>query len=131
MSAGAIEGDQGPGYDEVLQLNPPYPAIPVCIEETVNVQPAQALSGMAWGIPTLLFAEQFGHKLLNEDRTRGSVTLVSGNSFYLGFSKDMCEGKACRVPGSTPVVIRNGEQIWVMGATADTYVSAIIDYWVK
>lgn len=131
MSAGAIEGTQGPDYDEVQQLNNYAPAVPVCIEETVNVQPAQALSGNAWGIPSLLFADQYGHKLLNEDRTRGQVTLVSGNSYYIGFSKDQCEGKQCRIPGSTAITIRNGEQIWVMAATADTYVSAICDFWTK
>lgn len=131
MSAGAIEGDQGPEFDEVLQLeSTAYPAVRVCVDETVKVQPAQSAGGSLAG-KQLLLADGFAKKLLNADPTRGETTLVSGNSYYLGYTKAECEAKIAQVPAGATLRIRNGEAVWVMAAIADTYVTAISDQWTK
>lgn len=132
MGTGPIEGDQGPAdFGEVLQLeSTAYPAIRVCVDETVKVQPAQSAGGSLAG-KLLTFTDTFATKLLNADVTRGETTLVSGNSFYIGYSKAECEAQVARIPGSTPITIRNGEAVYVKAAAADTYVTAIVDQWTK
>jgi len=131
MSAGAIEGDQGPEFDEVLQLeSTAYPAVRVCIDETVKVQPAQSAGGSLSG-KQLVFTDTAAVKLLNTDPTRGETTLIGGNSFYLGYNKAECEARIAQLPGNVPITIRNGEAVWVKAATADTYVTAIVDQWTK
>jgi len=130
VSAGAIESDQGPEYDEVLQLEPDYPRVPVEVCGTVAVQLAQSPDGMVTG-KLISFAATDATKVLNGDETRGSVTLVSGNSFYIGFNKNDAESQIARIPGSTPITIRNNSDIWVKAATADTYVTAIVEMWTR
>lgn len=131
MSAGAIEGDQGPDYDEVLQLeSTAYPAVRVCLDETVKVQPAQSAGGSLAGKNALL-ANTTAVKLLNPDATRGETTLVGTAAFWLGYNKAECEAKIAQIPATTPIRIRNGEAIWVLAVAADTYVTAISDQWTK
>lgn len=131
MSAGAIEGDQGPEFDEVLQLeHTAYPAVRVCLEETVSVQPAQSAGGSLAG-KSILLADGYAKKLLNADSQRGETTLIGGNAFWLGYNKAECEAHIAQVPGSVPITIRNGNPVWVQAATADTYVTAIVDQWTK
>jgi hypothetical protein len=131
MGTGPIEGDQGPDYDQVLQLeSAAYPAVKVCIDETVMVQPAQSAGGSLSG-KRLTFADTFATKLLNPDATRGETTLIGGNSFYIGYNKAECEAQVSQIPGNVPITIRNGEAVWVKAATADTYVTAIVDQWTK
>jgi hypothetical protein len=131
MSAGAIEGDQGPEFDEVLQLeHTAYPAVRVCVDETVSVQPAQSAGGSLAGRNVLLAATA-ATKLLNADATRGETTLIGGAAFWLGYNRAECEAHIAQIPALVPITIRNGEAVWVMAATADTYVTAISDQWTK
>jgi hypothetical protein len=130
MGAGAIEGNQGPDYDEVQQLEPEMPRVPVDVCGTVPVQIAQATDGLVTG-KQLLFANTEATKLLNGDETRGVVTLVSGNSYFIGYTKNDCESQIARIPGSTPIQVRSNADIWVKAATADTYVTAIAEMWIR
>jgi hypothetical protein len=133
VSAGAIEGNQGPAYDAVLQTETAeLPAIAVTVAGTVAVQPAQAAGGLALG--RLITATNVAAvKLLNADPARGETTLIGGADFCVGYSKDVAEGRQAVWPGKVPLHIRNGEQVWVcspVGGT-DTYVTAISDQWTK
>lgn len=132
MSAGAIEDGQGPeDYGEgVLQLEPDYPRIPVEICDTISVQIAQSAGGLVAG-KNLALAANAPTKLLNGDETRGCVTVVAGGTFYLGFSANDCSSKIAKFPGNVPIQIRSNAPLWVLAGDADTYVSAIVEMWVR
>lgn len=129
MSAGAIEGNQGPDFDDVLQLEDTAPAVPVRIDETVSIQPAQSLGGTLNSVPVLA-ADTAPRKLLNTDATRGMTTIIGGAAFFLGYDRAEAAAKTIPVPGSVAIAIRNGEAVWV-SANADTYVTAICDKWTR
>lgn len=133
MGTKSVAGDQGPPYDEVLQLEEPFlpERVPVSLELPVHTREVQAADGQLVGKGLTFGATQPCVKILNADPLRGPTTLVATGAVWLGYERADCDARITQWPANVPLHIRHGRAVYATPVTADCIVTAAVDFWVK
>jgi hypothetical protein len=122
-----VPGDQGPDYDEALQLEEtPMVRVPVELAEPLTVRIAPGVDGQ---VVTRTAGTAEAVKLAHANPLRRRTVIVAADTYYLGFSKSVVEANVGQIPANTPIEMQTGAELWAKAAIAETYVTLIAEHW--
>lgn len=114
-----------PDLDEVLQLEPVMPVVPVDVEGAVRVQQLPIEDPISFSKAT---DDVTGDKLINANALRGYLTIIPVDQpAYIGFARDVMQAPTCGiVPKGTPLVVPARAKVWFRSATPGSPVTVSV-----